>query len=527
MCTSSRAKALWNLLVIALVGAWSTQVFAAEFEAVPGEILVKLRPGTSPGELAQIHEDSNAEGDQQLANVDGGEIHKLRVRGSEADALLKLNRNPSVEYAELNYILQAVRTPNDPRYGDLWGMVMISAESAWDITTGDPNVVVGVVDTGIDYTHPDLAANVWSNPGGIGGCPAGTHGYNAITRTCDPRDDNNHGSHCSGTIGGVGNNGIGVAGVNWAVRVMGLKFLDAAGSGSTADAISALEFAINAKLAGVNLRVLSNSWGGGAFSQSLLDEINKAGGNDILFVAAAGNSNLNIDVNPTYPASYNTANLIAVAATDSDDQRSSFSNYGANSVHLGAPGVSILSTVIGGYSFFSGTSMATPHVAGVAALVLAARPGLSTANLKSAILDSVDPNPDLAGITVTGGRLNAAKAVGTTPPPAGFSLSASPSSATEAPGGSTTYTVTISRTSFSDAVGLSASGQPSGSSATFNPASTTGTSSTLTVATAAGTPVGPYSITITGTSGTLSRNTSVTLQVSSAPPPCDQGDCQQ
>jgi subtilisin family serine protease len=237
---------------------------------------------------------------------------------------------------------------------------------------------------------------------------------------------------------------------------------------------------------------------------------------------------LNNDVNAFYPANYNAPNMIAVAATDENDEKASFSNYGANTVHLGAPGVAILSTVRNAnYASFSGTSMATPHVAGVAALVLAARPGLNTADLKSAILNSVDPTPAMSGITITGGRLNAAKSVGSTPPPPGFSVSASPSLATVTPGGSATFAVTISRTGgFGGEVALSATGQPAGSSATFNPGSTTGTSSILTVTTAAGTPDGPSSISITGTSGSSTSTASVTLQVSSAPPPCDQGDCQ-
>ncbi len=292
----------------------------------------------------------------------------------------------AVRYAQPNYIHHADLTPNDPSFNQLWGLLNtgqsvggvvgkagadISATKAWDISTGSKSIVVGVVDTGVDYNHPDLAANVWSNPGGIGGCAIGTHGYNAITKTCNPLDDNDHGSHVSGTIGGVGNNGVGVAGVNWNVSIMGLKFLDASGSGSTADAITAMDFAINAKIAGVNVRVLSNSWGGGPFEQALLDEINKAGANDILFVAAAGNSALNNDTSPHYPSSYKAANEIAVAATDENDGLAYFSNWGATSVNLGAPGTNILSTTRNNtYAYFNGTSMATPHVSGVAALLL-------------------------------------------------------------------------------------------------------------------------------------------------------------
>lgn len=236
-----------------------------------------------------------------------------------------------------------------------------------------------------------------NNPGGIGGCPAGTHGYNAITRTCDARDDHYHGTHVSGTIGAIGNNALGVVGVNWTVSVMGLKFLNSAGSGTTADAIVAIDFAVNAKIAGINVRVLSNSWGGGPYEPALFDEINRANTNDILFVAAAGNAASNNDVTPSYPASYNTPNM--VAAADNRDGLASFSNYGPTSVHLGAPGVDVLSTTPGSaYSYLSGTSMATPHVSGAAALVLS-RQSLNTAQLKSALLNNVDRIPSLAGTT--------------------------------------------------------------------------------------------------------------------------------
>jgi subtilisin family serine protease len=397
-------------------------------ESVPGEIIVKVRGGTTPEAFGAILADSGAEGQEALADVGDAQIIKLRIRGAVAAAQRNLSGNSWVEYAQPNYIVHADLVPNDPSYGQLWGLkntgqtigassgtpgADISAERAWNVTTGSPGVIVGVVDTGIDYNHPDLAATVWSNPGGVNGCPTGTHGYNAITRTCDPNDDHYHGTHCSGTIGAVGNNGVGVVGVNWTVKLMGLKFLDSTGSGTTANAIAAIDFAVRAKMAGQNVRVLSNSWGGGGFSQALLDEINKANANNILFVAAAGNSGLNNDVTPHYPSSYNTPNMVAVAATDNTDTIADFSNFGPTSVHLGAPGVDVYSTQPGGlYQFLSGTSMATPHVSGAAALVLAKTPTLTTAQVKSTLLNSVDPNTSLAGQTITGGRLNVATAVG-------------------------------------------------------------------------------------------------------------------
>jgi len=304
---------------------------------------------------------------------------------------------------------------------------------------------------------------------------------------------------------------------------MGSKFLDAAGSGTTANAINAIEFAVQAKAAfaatgGANVRVLSNSWGGGAFSQALLDEINRANANDMLFVAAAGNSISNNDVIPHFPSSYNAPNVVAVAATDNTDSLAFFSNFGPASVHLGAPGMDVLSTTIGGnYAYFSGTSMATPHVSGAAVLVLS-KCALNTASLKTLLLNNVDPIPSLAGRTVTGGRLNVNKAIRACAAPANpdFALSAAPASRTVTQGGSTTYTVNITPSGgFTGAVSLTATGLPAGASASFSPNPATG-SATMSVSTGAGTPTGSFSVTITGTSGNLTHTTSVSLVVNAA-----------
>jgi subtilisin family serine protease len=291
---------------------------------------------------------------------------------------------------------------------------------------------VAVIDTGMDYTHPDLQANTWSAPtsfsltlaGSSLTCPAGSHGFNAITFACDPMDDNQHGTHVAGTIGAAGNNALGVVGVNWTTRLMGLKFLDATGSGYISDAVNAIEFAVQAKQmlgAGADVRVLSNSWGGGGFSQALLDEIKRAGDNGMLFVVAAGNNGYDNDRSPFYPAAYNVSSLIAVAATDNRDALASFSNYGGASVQLGAPGVNILSTVLGGqYGYLSGTSMATPHVSGAAALLLS-RCALDTAGLKAALTEQVDLVPALSGVTASGGRLNVDRALRDCTAPVGIS----------------------------------------------------------------------------------------------------------
>ena len=289
--------------------------------------------------------------------------------------------------------------PKDPFFGQLWGMNRINAPLAW--TSGvSSRVIVAVIDTGIDYNHPDLQSNVWTSP-------RGTHGFNAIpgSNPDDPLDDNGHGTHCAGTIAAVANNNIGVAGVNWDVKVMALKFLDADGSGDDFDAIKCIDFAIEN-----GARVLSNSWGGYGDVPVLEEAIERAQSRGALFIAAASNDNKNNDgPDPSYPSSYQTENIIAVMSIEPNGAKSSFSNYGARSVDLAAPGRDILSTFLGGdFDSLSGTSMATPHVAGAAAL-LWGHPKYKDADwrgIKTALLQNVSKQNGLAGRCVTGGILN-------------------------------------------------------------------------------------------------------------------------
>ncbi len=366
-------------------------------------------------------------------------------------------RLPGVIAVEQNMEYQKDIVPNDPQFGSLYGMSIIQAPEAWDVHTGSGQVIVAVIDEGVDINHEDLAANIWTNPGEIpnngvdddgNGFVDDVNGWNFIDNNNqvyggNPSQDT-HGTHVSGTIGAVGNNGVGVVGVNWNVKIMPLKFLGPFG-GSTADAISAIEYATM-----MGADIISASWGGGGFSLALKNAIEAFGG---LFVAAAGNSGIDTDISPHYPSSYDSPNIISVASTTATDARSSFSNYGATSVDLGAPGSSILSTYpANSYATISGTSMATPHVSGAAALILSHDPTLTTAQLKARILDNVDPVPSMQGVTVSGGRLNVFKALtaGAPPPPD----TVAPSVTIVSPIGTVSGTVTVEAT-ITDNVGVS------------------------------------------------------------------------
>jgi subtilisin family serine protease len=298
----------------------------------------------------------------------------------------------------------------------------IGAEAAWNVTTGSRANIVAILDTGIDFNHPDLAANVFTAPRQFSvtinsltlTCQPGTHGYNALNNSCAPLDDNGHGTHVAGIIGAVGNNSVGVTGVNWTANLMPLKILAQDGTGTTTDAIKAIEFAIQAKAAlgaDGNVRVLNASWGGVAYSQALEAEIQAANTADMLFVAAAGSNSNDNDVTPHYPASFPGSNVVSVAAVDNAGHLAWFTNYGTTSVDLGAPGSSTYSTLPNNnYGYLGGTSMSAPFVSGAAALVLSVCPS-NTATLKSRLLSSVDPDASLAGKTVSGGRLNVGTAI--------------------------------------------------------------------------------------------------------------------
>ena len=411
-----------------IAAAISTFVFTSPVYAVPeapyveGEILVKYKSSASHSHMRRI--------EQSVGVVTKEEIPALRVKRvkinsgmSVEEGIEKYQRlaGSSIEYAEPNYILKADLFPNDPDFSSMYNLrnigqnggvqgADIAASEAWNTTTGS-TIVVAVIDTGVDYTHPDLAANMWTNEGEIpnngidddgNGYVDDYRGWDFYNHDNDPYDDYSHGTHVAGTIAAVGNNGIGVVGVCWRAKIMPLKFLGASGAGSTAEAVNAILYATK-----MGARIMSNSWGGGGYSQALRDAIQAADDAGVIFVAAAGNSASDNDLAAHYPSNYECKNIIAVAATDNYDCLASFSCYGLTSVDIAAPGVAILSTIPGGgYSSYSGTSMATPHVAGAAALAWSHAPAKTHAQIISDILNGSTPLSTLDGKVAAGGRLN-------------------------------------------------------------------------------------------------------------------------
>jgi subtilisin family serine protease len=437
-------------------------------EFVPGDVLVRFRkdrafegttyvtvPGERPGETLAAPPERVV---LKVERFDGSNIvDGLRFAHVAPEQTMKaieaLNARDDVLYAEPNYIRHLDTpppvTPNDPLFPQLYGLntAHIDAQDAWNLTTGSSNIVVGVIDEGIDVNHPDLAANIWTNPGEIPGngvdddgngfiddvngwdfAHNDNHVFDLTTGSYPPPagykgDIDDHATHVAGTIGAAGNNGIGVVGVNWQVKLMSLKFIRAVVQsnqtviyqGDDADALRAYNYAKQMRdlwlssggTKGANIHVLNGSFGGSGYSQSAFDALNALGQSGILFVGAAGNESSNSDLNHHYPSDYALPNVMSIAATDSTDQLASFSNFGSQSVLMGAPGSNILSTTpLNTYRSFSGTSMAAPHVSGAAALLCAANPNLSPAQLRALLAFNGDLVSALANNTLTGRRLN-------------------------------------------------------------------------------------------------------------------------
>ena len=413
------------------------------------EVAVRFKRGVSLDRVRSIAAGNNDKLEDEIEAV-GGLTFIDDLDNADAEAVAAEYRSLShlVDYAEPNFrislgdpvasdaardLLYRERTgalPNDPLFAEQWALnnlgqdggtarADLDALEAWAITRGSEEVVVAVLDSGVDYTHADLKGNVWERPAGLApyrddeiGEYNDLRGYNGTDKIGDPMDDNGHGTHCAGIIGAEGNNGIGVSGINWKVKIMPLKFLGRGGFGTTEDAIQAINYAIARKKDGVNVRVISASWGSTSYSRALEDTIRAAGEEGILFVAAAGNDGSNNDRWPHYPSNYDLPNVISVAALDRNDQLASFSNFGVKAVHVAAPGKEILSTWLNDdFREASGTSMATPYVSGIAALVVAHEPRISMENLKRRILSSVDKLDALNGKVASGGRVCAANAM--------------------------------------------------------------------------------------------------------------------
>src|SRR5918911_192110 len=409
------------------------------------EVLVRFKPGTSPETVDRITAQLNDRVEDRFEQIDREEMVIADEDGLDAEEVAAEYRAlPEVLYAEPNFQIELEpgedkvgegpglkpayaasadhAHPSDPMFDDQWSLdnhgtrggkegADISAVKAWTKTQGSRKVVVAVLDTGVDYTHRDLVSNIWTRPASVPayhddelGSFDDAHGFDASDMDGDPMDDNGHGTHCAGIVGAEGDNNDGIAGVNWKVEIMPLKFLDANGTGTVKDAIECINYAIDRKKAGVNLRVISASWGSTMYSRALEDAIRRAGDEGILFVAAAGNSATDNDRRQHYPSGYNLPNVISVAALTRQDELAKFSNWGVKSVHIAAPGAEILSTWPNNqYEEHSGTSMATPEVSGVAALILSVNPDMQLKELRERLLASVDKLPALDGRVATGG----------------------------------------------------------------------------------------------------------------------------
>lgn len=434
------ALALGNLLVLGFgteSASFAKPVLKKSIRHVPGELVVKfsdsvVMQGSAFSSLQKRLGPASVLDIRPFKTDRSFSVVRISRDKDLTAAMEFLSTEPSVLYSERNYIYHTFDDgkPNDPDFARLWGIkntgqtdtagqiglpgADINVLPLWgEGFQGDRRIVVAVIDTGVDWVHPDLADNLYTNTAESQGTNGkdddrngfvdDLHGWNFGNNTNNSRDDHNHGTHVSGTIGGVGNNGVGVSGVNWRVSILPVKFLDANGSGTLDGAVQSIQYASL-----MNVNIMSNSWGGGGFSQSMKDAIVAAHKKGILFVAAAGNDGGDNDSSPTYPASYDVANVVAVAATDNQDKLASFSNYGIRSVHVAAPGVKVYSTVREGrYETYSGTSMATPHVSGISALLMAGDPALTFDRVKERLIQTSDPLPGLKRKVMSKGRVNA------------------------------------------------------------------------------------------------------------------------
>src|SRR5215204_1812616 len=415
------------LLVILLGGANFVFGQKSEKAFADGEVLVKFKSGAKQSEIARANAFVGARLVEKLGDLDW-----IRVRLPDGmtveEAIEQYKKSVEIEAVQPNFYYRLAATPNDPQYTNagMYGLGKISAPGAWDLSTGSSTVVVADIDTGMRYTHEDLAANAWTNPGEINGNGVDDdnngfaddyYGWDFRFNDSNPIDEHGHGTHTSGTIGAVGNNLIGVVGVNWNVRLMAIKIYSQTGTDTTsAMLIAAYQYVLLMKNRGVNIRVTNNSYGNCpeacGYDQATKDAIDAMGNAGILNVFAAGNSGTNNDTTPEYPGSYTSPSILSVGGSTSTDSR--IYNYGAIAVDLAAPASGIRSTTATSNTSTgnsSGTSMATPHVTGAAALLSAYNPSLSAASLKATLMNTVDVLPAFTGFNKSGGRLNVANAL--------------------------------------------------------------------------------------------------------------------
>lgn len=529
-----------NLVYIAISSALMASAVHAT-ESSDNSILVLFKPGVAKQQRLDVVQNAggilrqlDADGrDLKMRYVADGRIVKVQLpQGADRDRMIKkLSANPAIEIAEPDFKQTTLAVPDDARFSELWAMqntgqnggtagADIKAVDAWDISTGSHDVVIGIIDTGMDYNHPDLQANRWVNPGNM---PGSTYGYSTLNAAQDPMDSDSHGTHVAGTIGASGNNAAGVTGVNWNVTLIPCQFLGPTG-GSTSGAIECINYFTDLKLNyGVDVKATNNSWGGGGYSDTLRAAIQSAGEAGILFVAAAGNDGVNADSTPMYPAAYDLDVIVSVASTDRNDNLSIFSsgasNYGAVSVDLGAPGSAILSTIPGGgYASYSGTSMASPHVAGAAALLWSLDPDISTAEMKSILMNSGDALASLDGKTASGKRLNLSSAIADADPTPSFRLSLTPRTQQIVAGETATFTLDVgSIAEWTGQVDLAVTVEPALDNVSLSVSSAEpGQTVTLQATTSAETPWGSYQFTVTGTdnaSGQLVKSVDANLEI--------------
>lgn len=428
---------------------YSLPLAAEDFRFIQGEAVLSLTYSSTNNFHASAlsaHKLSRAKSNSFRAlssnKISDTAIHislKRKVRINSTSLRFSKFRNPCNELVverlskitgltcEPNYEGQIAVTPNDTMLGNMYSASTTSAgrinlRGAWDLSTGSSNVVVGVIDTGIDYNHQDLAVNIWTNPGEIAsngvdddgnGYVDDIHGIDPINNDTNPFDDQSHGTHVAGTIGAVGNNSKGVVGINWTVKQIACKAFSSAGTGTVAAVVTCLNYLVNLKNNfGINVLVTNNSYGGFPYTNAMYNAIAASGDADIVYVAGAGNNGTNNDSTPFYPASFNLSNIISVGATDSQAVKAGFSNYGATSVDISAPGVSVLSTIPSNqYAYFNGTSMATPHVTGAIALIFAYRPSYVASQAIDSVLSTGTVVAGLSGKNVTGTLLNVEEAL--------------------------------------------------------------------------------------------------------------------